>query len=382
MRRSGAHDPPDLLFLAAGLGVGGTERHLARLLPALAGRGFAPRVWNAGETGTAQEELERAGIPVQAMDLPVSLRQLRRFAQPAGELARRRPALVHSYLYGRHWIDALLARLAGVPYVGARRNLAHWREGAVLARERWRDRSSVAIVANSEAVAAVARAEGAPPDRLVVIPNGVDLPPADDGARRRARAELGLGPAERVVGSVGSLKAVKDPMTLLEAFARLAATGRADRLVLIGVGPLLAPLRERAEALGCGARLLAAGARTEPVALLAAFDVFALVSRAEGFSNALVEAMAAGLPAVATRVGGNAEAVLPGETGELIAPGDVEELARVLGSILGDPARAARLGAAARGRAARHYSAQAMVDAHAALYTRLLGPAGAVRHAA
>ena len=374
--------PADLLFLAPGLGVGGTERHLARLLPALARRGFAPRVWNAGETGEAQTALERSGIPVYAMRLPDSLRQIRRLAPPAGALARRRPALVHSYLYGRHWIDALLVRLAGVPYVGARRNLAHWREGAVLARERWRDRHSAAIVANSEAVAAVARREGAPPDRLVVIPNGVDLPPANPGARARARAELGLGPAERVIGSVGSLKAIKDPVTLLEAFARLTAAGAADRLVLVGAGPLLTELRDRAVALGCGDRLLLAGARVEPEALLAAFDVFALASRAEGFSNALVEAMAAGLPVVATRVGGNLEAVLAGETGELVPPGEVGEMTRALGALLGDPARAARLGTAARLRVAHRYSAAVMADAHAALYNRLLEPTGAARHAA
>ena len=374
--------PADLLFLAPGLGVGGTERHLARLLPALARRGFAPRVWNAGETGEAQVVLERSGIPVRTMSLPDSLRQIRRLAPPAGALARHRPALVHSYLYGCHWIDALLVRLVGVPYVGARRNLAHWREGAVLARERWRDRRSAAIVANSEAVAAVARQEGAPADRLVVIPNGVDMPAADPEARSRARAELGLGPAERVVGSVGSLKAIKDPVTLLEAFARLVAGGAADRLVLIGAGPLLAPLRDRARALGCADRLLLTGARVEPEALLGAFDVFALASRTEGFSNALVEAMAAGLPVVATRVGGNVEAVLAGETGELVAPGDAGEMAVALAALLGDPARAARLGTAARLRVARHYSAAAMVEAHGALYSRLLEPTGTARHAA
>ena len=134
-------------------------------------------------------------------------------------LVGRRPALVHSYLYGRHWLDAVSCRLAGTPYVGSRRNLAHWRHGPVLAREKWRDRLSAAVVANSQAVAEVAAAEGVAPGRLVVIPNGVPLTAGGNGGgdrremRAAARAALGLNADSRVVGSVTSLSEWPSPST-------------------------------------------------------------------------------------------------------------------------------------------------------------------------
>jgi glycosyltransferase involved in cell wall biosynthesis len=211
----------------------------------------------------------------------------------------------------------------------------------VLARERWRDRLSAAIVANSHAAAAVAEREGADPARVVVIPNGVPLPvwperPAERQERRQqARTFLGLAGAGRVVGSVASLKEIKDPETLLRAFARRPGPLAGDRLVLVGEGPLAGHLRRVAVDLGVGDGLVLAGGHPEPVGLLPAFDVFALASRAEGCSNALAEAMAAGLPVIASAVGGNQEAVADGDSGLLVAAGDPAALAAALGRLLG-----------------------------------------------
>jgi hypothetical protein len=134
--------PVDLIYLAPGLGTGGTERHLAWLLPALQKRGLRLEVWNTGEEGDAAQRLRQSGVTVLNRRAPVSPRQVGRLAALTAALARRRPRLVHSYLYAHHWLDALACRLAGTTYVGSRRNLAHWRQGPVLARERWRDRVS------------------------------------------------------------------------------------------------------------------------------------------------------------------------------------------------------------------------------------------------
>jgi glycosyltransferase involved in cell wall biosynthesis len=349
---------------------------------------FRPVVWNAGEAGANQRRLEDAGIEVRSFALPVSPRQVGRLVALAVALVRRRPALVHSYLYGRHWLDALCCRLAGAPYVTSRRNLAHWRQGRVLARERWRDRVSAAIVANSRATAEVAISEGAEARRVVVIPNGVPLPEWEptrgngDGnetpPRRRARQQLGLPRGCRVVGAVTSLKPIKDPLTLVRAFAQRPARRPEDRLVLVGEGPLGPALRAEARRLGVGEQLVLAGCHGEPARLLPAFDLFALPSLTEGCSNALIEAMAAGLPVVTTAVGGNREAVVDGRTGLLVPVGDTQAMGAALTRLLDDPRRAAALGQAGRARAAEHFSLDLMVKAHVELYRRLLSEGGPV----
>jgi glycosyltransferase involved in cell wall biosynthesis len=376
--------PPDVLILASGLGIGGTERHLARLAPALVEAGLDVAIWNSGEGGQAEDCLGAAGVEVSRFPAPVSLREAGRLKAFVAALVALRPGVVHSFLYGRHWLDALACRLSGVPYVSSRRNLSHWRTGSVLLRERWRDHASAAIVANSAAAAAVARGEGADASLLCVIPNGVPLPPWTDAdreaARLRARAELDLPAACRAVGSVGSLKAIKDPMTLLAGFARRLHPDPEDRLVLVGAGPLAGELREAAAAQGL--RLVLTGAHAEPERLLPAFDLFALASRSEGCSNALLEAKAAGLAVVASDVGGNRDLITPGQDGWLVPAADPAAWGERLGMLLAAPQERARLGRAAREQAERRHSIRRMVDAHVDLYARLAGRSGGWRHAA
>ena len=378
-------DSVDLIFLAPGLGTGGTERHLAWLLPALQREGIRLEVWNAGPGGAAEDRLRQAGVVVRQRPSPVSVRQLGLLTSLTTALARRRPRVVHSYLYGHHWLDALACRVAGVVYLGSRRNLAHWREGPVLARERWRDRASSLIVANSAAAADVAVAEGADRRRVQVIPNGVPLPAwASDAwsgheawvARRRdAREALGLPDHGRVVGAVMSLKPIKDPALLVSAFARCRERTAGDRLVLIGEGPLEADLRTQAGNLGVAEQVVFAGRRAEPQELLAALDIFCLPSRSEGCSNALLEAMAAALPVVATDCGGNAEAVDHKVSGILVPPGQAEPLITALDDLLQDPPAGEAMGLAGRRRAESLFSLEAMVKAHRDLYAGFL-PAG------
>ncbi|MCZ6649676.1 MAG: glycosyltransferase [Acidobacteria bacterium] len=375
--------PVDLIYLAPGLGTGGTERHLAWLLPALQKRGLRLEVWNTGEEGDAEKRLRQSGVTVRRRRAPVSLRQVGRLAALTAGLARLRPRLVHSYLYAHHWLDAVACRLAGTTYVGSRRNLAHWRQGPVLARERWRDRVSAVIIANSAAAAAVAVTEGTDPGRLRVIPNGVPLPSWAEHAwtdhedwmarRRDARDALGLPDDARVVGAVMSLKPIKDPVTLVKGFAGRAGLRPGDRLVFIGEGPLAPELRSLAGSLGVAEQLVLAGRRAEPLELLAALDLFCLPSHSEGCSNAILEAMAAALPVVTTDAGGgNHEAVVAGETGRLVPAGDSTLLAAALDDLLANPDAARRLGQAGRRRARERFSLDTMVQQHVDLYAEVM----------
>lgn len=209
---------------------------------------------------------------------------------------------------------------------------------------------------------------GVPVDRLASICNGVDTD------RFRPRAEETH--SEIVVGYVGRLADVKNPSMLVEAFERAhervaqhdpALAGRL-RLTFVGDGPLADALRARVAASPLHDAISFTGDRDDVAERLRGFDVYALPSLAEGISNTLLEAMASGIPCVATRVGGNAELVEEGRSGVLVASGDVQSFADALTTYLLDPARRATHGARARARAVEHFGIDRMICAYDALY--------------
>jgi glycosyltransferase involved in cell wall biosynthesis len=169
---------------------------------------------------------------------------------------------------------------------------------------------------------------------------------------------------------------VKDHATLVDAFAllrtRLPAESAALRLAIVGDGPLLPALRDKVRALGLEGLVWLPGARYDVPEILRGFDVYAISSIAEGTPGSVLEAMASGLPAVGTRVGGVPEVIAEGLTGQLVPPRDPSAMADALAPYLRDPALAAAHGAAGRARVLSHYSMPAMVAGYQALYDSLL----------
>ena len=190
----------------------------------------------------------------------------------------------------------------------------------------------------------------APPERVRTIGVGVakalDAPGAHD--RAEARRILGVPPGMRVVGTVGRLAFQKAPEDFVRA---LAGLGRSDVFgIWIGDGPLRSRIERLAEKRGLSGRMLFTGERNDVATLLPGLDIFAMASRYEGLPCAIVEAMGAGLPVVATAVNAVPDVVIGGETGLLVPPGTPELLGRAIGYLLDNPAEAARLGAAGRDR--------------------------------
>lgn len=238
-------------------------------------------------------------------------------------------------------------------------------------------------VALSVEIGAYLRREiGVPAERIALICNGVDdehFRPAGSGPRRRAALPAGFAPpAALVVGTVGRMQTVKDQPTLVRAVVRLLAAEprlrQRLRLVLVGDGPLRDECRALLEAAGAADLAWLPGNRDDVPGLLRSFDLFVLPSLAEGISNTVLEAMASGLPVVATRVGGNPELVEEGITGRLVPAADPAALAAALGGYLADPALLAAHGAAGRRRVEQRFSLQAMVDGYLAVYDGLLDP--------
>ncbi|MBV5308075.1 TIGR03088 family PEP-CTERM/XrtA system glycosyltransferase [Chromatium okenii] len=219
---------------------------------------------------------------------------------------------------------------------------------------------------------------GVPATRINSICNGVNtqLFYPTSAAHISAPPNGFAPPGTLVIGTVMRMQPVKAPEMLVDSFIQLLAqepTARERiRLVMIGDGALLPMLRERLTAAGVMNLAWLPGARDDIPNLLRSFDVFVLPSLAEGICNTILEAMASGLPVIATRVGGNPELVIAGETGDLIAPANVNELTAILAAYLHSPARIQKEGQAARHRAEQEFSLDTMVGRYLAVYDKLL----------
>ncbi len=252
---------------------------------------------------------------------------------------------------------------AGGPY-GEAQELARTRGRGLLRGLILRNRHFVAI---SQEIEREWLDLGVPPERLTRIGSGVDTDSFRPGASPLREP---LPPAPRVL-FLGRLHAQKNLDTLLEAWPAVRRQVPAS-LLIAGDGPAADRLRARARSLDTDRSIHFLGAVSDPLAYLRAADVFVLPSRAEGMSNALLEAMAVALPVVVSRIGGNIDLVKQAETGLLVDPGDVVGWSAALVRVLGDPAARQRWGAAARQFVCARYAMAAVIDRYVALYEKLL----------
>jgi glycosyltransferase involved in cell wall biosynthesis len=230
-----------------------------------------------------------------------------------------------------------------------------------------------AIAAISEGVRRALETSGVPGQLIRVIPSGIDLEPFEEPFdRAAARASLGIAPDEVIAIQIAALAPHKSQTTLLQAAA--AATGAAPRLRvwIAGEGALQEALAAEHRSLGLGDRVRFLGFREDVVPLLRAADLFVLSSYLEGLGTSVLDAMAAGLPVVATAVGGVPEIVQADMTGLLVPPKDPGALAAAMGRLTADPALRAAMGAHGRERA-RAFSADRTASLTRALYEELLG---------
>jgi len=306
-------------------------------------------------------ELESRARAAGAVVRPVSLRG---DLWPPGILAlarrlRQEPGSV-LLLHDPHAVSAgLVASRLGrrVPLVAVRR--VDFPLRGVLSRAKYAACDRVIVV--SRAIGLVMEGAGLASDRLRLVYEGVpDRAPAPGG--RAALAELGVPEGVPVVGNVAALTGHKDHVTLLEAMALLRQQLPQARLVIAGEGELRGALEARARGLGVAERVVFAGFRRDLDRLLPAFSVFCLSSHLEGLGTSVLDAMAFGLPVVATAAGGIPEAVEDGVTGRLVPPRDPGALAAALAEAMGDEARRRAWGAAGRRRFLERFSVERMVQ--------------------
>lgn len=231
------------------------------------------------------------------------------------------------------------------------------------------------IVANSRMAAAEAvKLDHIDPARVQVIPNAVLPAVPSDAERTAGRAAWGFGPSDVVVGCVANYKPEKGLSSLLAAAAAMRESRPALRYVLVGEGALRSRLEADIARLDLGGIVRLHGTAADARRLYPAFDLYVQASETEGLPNVVLEAAAAGLPIVATAVGGTTEILTHEQDGLLVGPRSPDALATAIGRLVDDPALRERLGQAALRRSA-DYAPERLVAATAALYRRLAGPA-------
>ena len=352
-------------------GPGGAEQTVLHLAEGLREAGSEPVIITL-RPGWMTERAEQAGVAVWI--LPQASRLAPTWApRLALRLRRERIRALHSHEFVMNVYGGAAALLARIPHVATihGRRWVHEQRRRVLAYRLLR-RAGMRLVAVSHDLAGyVAEGFELPLDALDVVQNGIPLPARADPAlrserRRAARVAAGLPLEGRMVLAVGNLYPVKDHATLLRATARLPED---VRVAIAGRGEEEANLRRLASELGLASRCQLLGVRDDVERLLAAADVFVQPSRSEGLPLAVLEAMAAGLPVVASRVGGIPEAVVEGRTGLLVEPGEPALLAGALEQVLADADRAASMGEAGRRRSEEEFSIQTMVQRYLRLYS-------------
>jgi glycosyltransferase involved in cell wall biosynthesis len=267
------------------------------------------------------------------------------------------------------------ARMCGIPIISSRRDEGFTKKPVHVRIQRWLNRKIRGMIPVSHAVVrAVEQSEGYPARLQQVIWNGEDLEafsPAPTGEYRQAiRSDLDIPDDMCVITSVGGLKELKDQMCQIEAMVQLKDRVKDTMLLVVGAGSDLMLLKAAATPIENQVRFL--GQRTDVADILRASDIYIQTSRSEGFSNAILQAMATCLPVVVTAVGGNPEFVTP-ECGTLIEPGDPDALAAALEDLVGSPGKRATKGRAGRARCEKCGSLETMTMAYMDAFERAIG---------
>jgi len=298
-----------------------------------------------------------ASFPIRGFGRPHTMLRLGQFARWC---RRQRIAIVQTCDLYANIFGLIGAALAGVPVrIGSRRELNPDKTPAQIRLQRFAYRFATRIVANSDAAATALAGDGVSRASIAVIPNGLDAAAYTPQEQRRR---------VRTVITVANLRVEKGHETLIAAAAAVARSNPDVRFQVVGGGPRRSELDALAHAKGVADRMEFLGHRDDVPALLQAADLYVLPSRSEAFPNGAIEAMAAGLPVIASGVGGLRQLIDHGRTGLLVPPGDPDALAAAIDSLVADPMRAHGLGAAARADVVARYSFDRMVQAFEQLF--------------
>ncbi len=366
--------PSPLLIVCDFNGHGGTQTQVLELLGALDRTRVKPMLATLSLEPALGRSLRSLEVPVLDLDLKGALRPatFRALGRLAGTIRREGVRIVHGFLFQGNLAAAVAARLAGVPYLTSVRNLELWKKPHEVLASRWAHSGAARVTFNSRHVRdRVAARERLALDRTRIIPNG--LRPHD--GLGRAGLELWPEGSDPRLVCVASLSPKKGHRYLLESFAEVLLSFPRAGLLLVGEGAERRRIESRARELGIAPRIRLAGRREDARALIAAADLLVLPSLEEGMPNVILEAMAAGVPQVATAVGGTPEIVEAGATGFLVPARDPALMSEKIGKLLGSPPLRQAFGRKGRELFERRHGVEPMARAHQDLYAEVLAEA-------
>jgi len=374
-------------FIIGSLEVGGAERHLSQVLPALKNMGFLIKVHVLSDKAPLKPIFDTAGIEVylgQNHDwLPRTLRKPIRLIISLTRLTvnflKNRKAIRHVFLPEAYLLTAVAARLTffSGPLIMSRRSLNDYQQRRPILGmlERLMHRFTTAALGNSKAVVQQLYEEGFTSNNTSLVYNGIDLWPFQNLlTKQELRDNLSINQDALVFIIVANLIPYKGHLDLLNALEKIhSQLPKSWKLLCVGNdNGILSQLKEHSQMLGINNHVEFLGKRSDTPQLLAAADIGILCSHEEGFSNAILEGMAAGLPMVVTNVGGNAEAVEDMQTGLVVKAQDPESLGSALLSMALAPELRTRFGQAGKERIAQHFTLQQCAQNYADFYDSIL----------
>jgi len=371
-----ARDRIRVLQMVTWLGVGGAERLVLMAATGL-GNEFETAVCCFSERGLFADEAERHGIRVWCLGTFPSLRHPVALLRLYRLIRRYAPDVVHTHLQAPNLYGRLAAIAAGVPVViASEHNVYTTKARRYVAVERWLARRTTAIVAVSEQVRRFL-ADQLRMDRSAIqlVENGIAIEPANQDRVAALRGRVALPAGRLAIVTVASLTPKKGHGDLFQAVPLLVSRGVDCALLLAGDGPERPRLEALAASLGIEDRVHFLGVQPHVADVLATADLFVLPSIVEGLPLAMLEAMAAGAPVVATAVGGVPDVIVNGDSGLLVAPRSADAIADAVARLAGDEALRTRLALRARAVVAERFTERRHLETLAALYRRSVGRA-------
>lgn len=369
---------PRVLHLINNFEIGGTERQAVELLKRLNTDRYDLRLAAIRVMGSLYQEISTLFPRVTEFPLTsfCNANAVSQYLRLRSWMAGQQIDILHAHDFYAGMLGVIAAQNTGVQIIVSQRHLQLSDRAVHIWGERFKNRLAHRIIVNSEAIRdRILASSRVSPDKIVLIRNAVTFSepaPSFDATHDALCRELGVKTNVRIVGIVAKLRPEKGHRFFIDAARRIAHSLDDVHFVLVGDGPLRHKIELQAQQSGLGDRVHLLGDRMDASRLYAGFDVAVLASLHEGFPNAVLEAMAAGVPVVATAVGGVTELIRDGKTGYLVNSGDAEGLARRIAFALQDRTGRARIAERGRRFVMDSFGAQRMVQAVQGLYDELM----------
>ena len=361
-----------VLHLSSTSGPGGAEMLVSRIASGLDRKRFRSTV-GLFAPGWLKERCETLGLPTVVVPMEGQW-DFRWIVRCCRVVRRQNVSLIHAHEFRANAFGALVAKLCGIPLVGTVHGKNYYPDHVKRRMAyRWASRAAHMVAVSHDLRHFLEERIGIAHDRIAVIHNGVDM--IQQGSLdqvRRLRSEFGIGEDAFIIGIVGSLYPVKGHVHLFHALRTVLGHHPKTRLLVIGQGDLEQTLKQKVSDLGIEGAVSFLGLRNDVPRVLPLLDLFVLPSLSEGLSVALLEAMSTGVPVIASKVGGNPEIVVDGETGYLVPPERSEELASRIIEIMSDRESSRLLGERGREWVAREFTTARMLERYQDLYDSCL----------